>query len=1297
MTFLRTSLFVLAALLLTALPVQAQSTVLTRSTISAAASAPMASSGGSFILGSTVGQTAPGTSQSASFRLASGYWPSVTNAAPPPSASGTLYVDVNATGANNGSSWADAFTDLQDALAIATPTNQIWIADGTYVPVTPADPSNVTSAERQVSFRVSSAQDGLRIYGGFLGGEQALSDRDVAGNPPAILSGDIGALGDPSDNSYHVLFFDGTAQPGITSSTVLDGVTITGGRAFGTGVDRDGGGLYCDGRAGTCSPQLVGVTFEDNSAASGGGAIYADGTDGTSSPEIRDAAFRSNSSSNDGGAIFSTSFSNSGSNNPAASSPLIVRTTFTDNEAAARGGAIFVAAASEGSNTATNSMQIINSVFASNTTFEASHALYLDGGGDVINGVIDAQVVGSVFVNNGNHHVRYNDGTGTPPRFVNCTFTGAAFSTVFSDPLDSGGGPLEIINSILFGDGGDVVTGFTENPNDPATSLDPTVDVTYSVVQEASFVTGSANNINADPLFTNASDPDGTDDTFATLDDGLRLQAGSPALDAGDDTALPSGLTTDLAGQPRVQGSAVDLGAYERAPAPPANQPPIVATPIADQTLQAGGPPFVVDLATVFSDPDPDPLTYTVTTTDPDASVSASISGSTLTVEPLAETSTAAQVTVTADDGTDTVSEAFAVTVTPAATAAPPLAIAFESDEVPSYEITQVEAGQTFALVVRIGTPSAQVTDLYGVGFELNYDPAVVEAGSSPQPGDFLTNGGNDNVSTFLDVDETAGTLAYSITRQNPAAGVTGNGVVATFTFEVLDAASAQSTTFGFSNVQAVNRDGTPIALDPQDATLEVVELLVWPGDTNDDGTPNGTDVLVIGSCFGLTGPARAGGYNIQWAPQVAEAWNFPAADPDETCDVDDDVTPNPAYVDADGNGQVDQNDVLPVGVNFNKMRSASSGAALAARAAAPGAAVKKTYTSEASPPEASTLKASTPVATVEVPPLVAGDRTTLAVELGTDAAPVERLMGVAVRVAVPAGLAFEQAAPGALLGTEDLVSLATFDEARGELAVAYSRRRGDEPIAGTGVVMLLELQAATDQPAGATLAIVELEVSTTTGIQSSAAGDPLPAVALDARSGPLPVELVAFDAQVEGRVVRLQWTTASETNNSGFAVERKVGANPGGSEASFEPVAFVEGQGTTSTPHTYRFDDRDLPFGTTQVTYRLKQVDLDGSATNSAPVDVRLAAPSALVLHGPFPNPVREQATIRYEVPAAGGVHLAVYDALGRQVATLVDRTEAAGQRAATFQAGRLSSGTYFVRLVAGGRVQTRPLVVVR
>jgi hypothetical protein len=195
----------------------------------------------------------------------------------------------------------------------------------------------------------------------------------------------------------------------------------------------------------------------------------------------------------------------------------------------------------------------------------------------------------------------------------------------------------------------------------------------------------------------------------------------------------------------------------------------------------------------------------------------------------------------------------------------------------------------------------------------------------------------------------------------------------------------------------------------------------------------------------------------------------------------------------------------------------------------------------------------------------------------------------------------------------------------------------------------------------------------------------------LSGSSQPLPVELTDFDAQASGEAVSLTWQTASETNNTGFEVQRR-------SDGPWEALTFVEGAGTTAEPHAYRFRDAALPFADSLV-YRLKQVDTDGTSAFSPEVVVRRGPGSDVQLAAPFPNPVRQQATVRYVVPegSAQPVRLAVYNVLGQRVATLVDETQPPGREELSLDASRWASGVYFLRLQVGETMRSQRVTVVR
>jgi hypothetical protein len=195
-----------------------------------------------------------------------------------------------------------------------------------------------------------------------------------------------------------------------------------------------------------------------------------------------------------------------------------------------------------------------------------------------------------------------------------------------------------------------------------------------------------------------------------------------------------------------------------------------------------------------------------------------------------------------------------------------------------------------------------------------------------------------------------------------------------------------------------------------------------------------------------------------------------------------------------------------------------------------------------------------------------------------------------------------------------------------------------------------------------------------------------------------LPVEMASFDWTTTENGVQLTWRTASEQNNAGFRVERRVGARERGGERAWTEVGFVEGSGTTSNAHSYRFTDSDLPYAADSVRYRLKQVDTDGATHLTDPVTVARSGPEQLELLGTYPNPARQRATVRYGVPEGtdGAVTLHLYDVIGRQVRS-VEASADPGRHEQMLDVGGLSSGVYVLRLRAGGQTKTRKLTVVR
>ena len=197
----------------------------------------------------------------------------------------------------------------------------------------------------------------------------------------------------------------------------------------------------------------------------------------------------------------------------------------------------------------------------------------------------------------------------------------------------------------------------------------------------------------------------------------------------------------------------------------------------------------------------------------------------------------------------------------------------------------------------------------------------------------------------------------------------------------------------------------------------------------------------------------------------------------------------------------------------------------------------------------------------------------------------------------------------------------------------------------------------------------------------------------LSVAPAPLPVELARFDGEVTDGGVRLSWRTTSEDSNAGFQVQRRMASG------SWSDVQFVEGAGTTSEPQRYRFTDADIPYAADSLSYRLKQVDADGTVSQTEPVTVIRPGPSGVELLGTSPNPARQQATVRYAIPESvarngGGVTLQVYDVMGRQVRSIrIDGT--AGRHTQRVDVADLASGVYFLRLRSPGRMHVQKMTV--
>jgi predicted outer membrane repeat protein len=402
-----------------------------------------------------------------------------------------VYVDASAAGLNNGSSWANAFTNLQSALTTAVSGETIEVAKGTYTPG-----NSPTSTFQLVN--------GVSLIGGYASGGSVTAMPEANST---ILFG--------NDTNNHVVTGSGTS-----SSFVMDGLVISGG----TGATV-GGGIYIQGG----SLNIEDCTVTANSASYDGGGIEIE----QGSATLTNCNISDNAMTSDGFG---------GGMNLYEASATIEDCTFTRNSSSGGfGGGLTIGTGA--------SADVIDSVFADNSAIE--------GGG--------------VF-------------THSSGSFVNCTFGqntasqgGADFNGV-SAIVPGESGTVTFANTILWGD----LDSDGEIDNDGGTAI-----VTYSDIQGGYVGTG---NINSNPLFVGASSGN------------LRIEPCSPCVDAGNNAAVPSGITTDLAGNPRFQDvptsshngagtiPIVDMGAYEATAALSCNAGgPYYAYPSQNIALQGYG------------------------------------------------------------------------------------------------------------------------------------------------------------------------------------------------------------------------------------------------------------------------------------------------------------------------------------------------------------------------------------------------------------------------------------------------------------------------------------------------------------------------------------------------------------------------------------------------------------------------------------------------------------------------------------------------------------------------------------
>lgn len=177
--------------------------------------------------------------------------------------------------------------------------------------------------------------------------------------------------------------------------------------------------------------------------------------------------------------------------------------------------------------------------------------------------------------------------------------------------------------------------------------------------------------------------------------------------------------------------------------------------------------------------------------------------------------------------------------------------------------------------------------------------------------------------------------------------------------------------------------------------------------------------------------------------------------------------------------------------------------------------------------------------------------------------------------------------------------------------------------------------------------------------------------------NNPLPVELVSFGSSVNGSVLKLTWTTASEINSAKFFVERTSK-----SSGVWSKIGEVNAAGVSNAPRNYVYCDRFPVTG--KVQYRLKMVDADGTSKYSSVIETEIGLPKNFSLIQNYPNPFNPSTTFNYAIPVDSKVALTVYNLLGNESGRLVNEFQKAGYHSMNFNAQGLPSGVYFYKLTA-------------
>ena len=193
----------------------------------------------------------------------------------------------------------------------------------------------------------------------------------------------------------------------------------------------------------------------------------------------------------------------------------------------------------------------------------------------------------------------------------------------------------------------------------------------------------------------------------------------------------------------------------------------------------------------------------------------------------------------------------------------------------------------------------------------------------------------------------------------------------------------------------------------------------------------------------------------------------------------------------------------------------------------------------------------------------------------------------------------------------------------------------------------------------------------------------------------PLPVELTSFTASLLNNKVKLNWSTATESQNFGWDIERASINSESNLMSVWEKVGFISGAGNSNSPKQYFFIDNSALYG--MYAYRLRQIDNNGTTSLSNELKIFVGHQPQVYDIKTFPNPMNPASKIRYAIPQDGFVNISVYDITGKLVRTLVNEDKQSGVYEISFDGGNLASGLYLAVLRANEMTITQKIQLIK